>query len=188
MRIVAGVHRGRPLKGVTTGEVRPTSDRARESIFNILAHGRAAVDLEGAVVVDVFAGSGALGLEALSRGARRAVFIDGADAAVAAIRANAGRLGEWKKTTVLKLDATRLPPPPLAAEAPAALAFLDPPYGSGLAPAALAGLARQGWIGKGSVAVVEVGKREPLPPPAGFRPVEERTYGAARVVFLRYEP
>jgi 16S rRNA (guanine966-N2)-methyltransferase len=188
MRIVAGVHRGRPLRGTKTGDVRPTSDRARQAIFDVLAHGAAAVEIEGAAVADVFAGSGALGLEALSRGAAHAVFIDSSGEAIAAVRANAARLREWRKATLLKLDATCLPPPPLAAKAPAALAFLDPPYQSGLAPLALYGLARHGWIAEGAVVVVEVAKREPFEPPAGFRVLDERVYGAARVVFLRYAP
>lgn len=184
MRIVGGKHRGRRLAAPGGRNVRPTADRVRESVFNLLAHGVRAVDLTDAAVVDVFAGSGALGLEALSRGAVRAAFIDSDSQAINAVRRNAATLGEEDNVTLLCLDASRLPPPPRVAGAPARLALLDPPYASGLAAPALAGLAGKGWIAKGSVAVVEVGAREPLEAPPGFRVLDERTYGAARVVFL----
>jgi 16S rRNA (guanine966-N2)-methyltransferase len=139
------------------------------------------------VVVDVFAGSGALGLEALSRGAARATFIDSDSQAINAVRRNAAALGEEGNVTLLCLDASRLPPPPRVAAAPARLALLDPPYASGLAAPALAGLAGKGWIAEGSVAVVEVGVRETFEAPPGFRVLDERTYGAARVVFVAFD-
>ena len=185
MRIVGGKHRGRRLAAPGGRNVRPTADRVREAVFNLLAHGVQAVDLSDAAVVDVFAGSGALGLEALSRGAARAAFIDSDSQAIDAVRRNAATLGEEGNVTLLCLDASRLPPPPRVAGAPARLALLDPPYGSGLAAPALAGLAAKGWITEGSVAVVEVGAREPLEAPPAFQVLDERTYGAARVVFLR---
>ncbi len=188
MRIVGGRHRGRPLRAPGSRDSRPTSDRAREAIFNILAHGMEDFQLDGASVVDVFAGTGALGLEALSRGAAHATFIDDDGAAVRAARGNAAALGERGAATLLTLDARRLPPPPRAAETPCALAFLDPPYGSGLAAAALEGLAAWGRIAPGAVCVVELAAREPFAPPAGFEAVDERTYGPARVVFLRWRP
>ncbi|MDP6785793.1 MAG: 16S rRNA (guanine(966)-N(2))-methyltransferase RsmD [Rhodospirillales bacterium] len=184
MRIVGGRHRGRRLTAPGGRAVRPTADRVREAAFNLLAHGTAAVDLRGAAVVDVFAGSGALGLEALSRGAARATFIDSDRNAIAAIRRNAAALGEADKVALFCLDASRLPPPPGVAEAPVRLAFLDPPYGSDLAIPALAGLVDKGWIVQGSVAVVEIGAREPFEPPPAFRVLDQRTYGAARVVFV----
>jgi len=191
LRIVGGRLKGRPLKvpgrGTAEGRaLRPTADRVRESLFNVLAHGLEDFDVEGSTVVDVFAGTGALGLEALSRGAGHAVFIDDAPAALACVRDNAARLGVAREVTLLKLDAKRLLPPPLAAKAPAALVFLDPPYGSGLATAALAGLAQKGWLRSGAVAVAEVEAKEPLPVPKGFQVTDERAYGRARLVFLRF--
>jgi 16S rRNA (guanine966-N2)-methyltransferase len=185
MRIVGGKHRGRRLASPDGRGVRPTADRVREAVFNLLTHGSPAVDLTDTAVVDVFAGSGALGLEALSRGAARAAFIDRDQHAINAVRRNAVTLGEEDNVTLLCLDASRLPPSPHVAGSPARVALLDPPYGSGLAAPALAGLAGKGWIVKGSVAVVEVGVREPLEAPPAFQVLDERTYGAARVVFLR---
>ncbi len=191
LRIVGGSRKGRALRvpgrGTAEGRaLRPTADRARESLFNVLAHGVPDFELAGATVIDVFAGTGALGLEALSRGAGHAVFIDDAPPALACVRENAGNLGFSRAVTMLKLDARRLPPPPLAAKTPAALVFLDPPYGSGLAPAALAGLAQRGWLRPGAVAVAEVEADEKLEPPKGFAVFDERTYGRARLVFLRF--
>jgi 16S rRNA (guanine966-N2)-methyltransferase len=184
MRIVGGRHRGRRLAAPGGRGIRPTADRVREAVFNLLAHGVQAVDLTDAAVVDVFAGSGALGLEALSRGAARAAFIDSDSRAIACIRRNAAALGEGRNVALLRLDAGRLPPPPLTAGAPARLALLDPPYESGLAAPALAGLAGRGWIAEGSVAVVELGARERFEAPPAFTVLDERTYGAARVVFV----
>lgn len=191
LRIVGGRLKGRALtlpgRGTAEGRaLRPTADRTRESLFNVLLHGVAEFDIEGATVIDVFAGTGALGLEALSRGAGHAVFIDDAPPALACVRNNAARLGLSRDVTLLKLDARKLPPPPLAAKAPAMLAFLDPPYGSGLAAVALANLAQKGWLKPGAVAVAEVEAEEPLQAPKGFTMFDERAYGRARLVFLRF--
>ena len=186
MRIIAGKHRGRPIQVPHTKGLRPTADRAREAVFNILEHGIEWQGFAGAGVLDVFAGTGAYGLESLSRGAALATFVDSDPAALLAIRRNAASLGEARSVVLLKLDATRLPPPARIVKAPAALAFLDPPYESGFAVPALQGAASRGWIASGAVAVVEVGAREPLAPPPGYDVVDERVYGAARVVFLRY--
>ncbi len=187
MRIVGGAYRGRPLSPPEGNDVRPTSDRAREAIFNILEHGLdGGVALTDASVIDLFAGSGALGLEALSRGAAHATFVETDPVALKCIRANSGAVGAARMVTLLKLDATRLPPPPLATRVPCAVAFLDPPYNSGSAIPALGGLAAKGWIGPGSVCVVEVAAKEDLAPPPGFQEIDARTYGAARVVFLRF--
>jgi len=186
MRIVGGKHRGRPLKAPPGRSLRPTSDRTRESLFNIIEHGLAEWDgeLQDAAVIDAFAGTGALGLEALSRGAAHATFIDSAGGAVGLCRANAAALREPPNATVLKLDATRIPPPPRAAQAPCGVVFLDPPYGENLAGPALAGLAAKGWIADGALAVVEVACDEIFDPPPGFKLLDERGYGAAKVVFL----
>ena len=184
MRIIAGVHRGRRLRVLEAG-TRPTADRVREAVFNILAHGMAGAVITEASVLDVFAGSGALGLEALSRGAAHATFMDNDTAALASVRANLKALGQAADATLLNADATRPPLPPLAAQAPCALVFLDAPYESGLAPGALTALAAKGWIAGGAVCVTEVAACEDFAAPAGFDVLEERSYGAARVVFLR---
>ncbi len=189
MRIVGGSLKGRTLKAPRDSqggqELRPTADRVRESLFNVLAHGAGGVDQEGMCVIDVFAGTGALGLEAMSRGAGHGVFIDNDAGALSLVRKNAGALGLGRKVTMLRLDAARLPPPPRAAKTPGGLAFLDPPYDSGLVSSALLGLAARGWLAEGAVAVAEVAAKEELEPPKGFEVFDERPYGAARLVFLR---
>ena len=198
MRIVGGRHKGRAIKAPPGRDVRPTSDRVRESVFNILLHGIDEFDIDGVTVLDVFSGTGALGLEALSRGAAHATFIDQDRKALAVARENAAHLKEWRNTTLLNLDATRLAPPPLAAKAPCGLAFVDAPYekgltgpsllglaNKGLTGPSLLGLANKGWIGTGSVIVCEVGAAEPLDVPRAYELIDERTYGAARITFLR---
>ena len=190
MRIVGGSLKGRALKAPPRNaqedrDLRPTADRVRESLFNILLHGIGGEALDGGTVIDVFCGTGALGLEAMSRGAKHGVFIDNDAAALALVRKNAGNLGLGRGVTLLKLDASRLPPPPRTAKTPAALAFLDPPYESGLVIPALAGLKTRGWIAEGAVSVAEVAAREEFDVPQGFEIVDERTYGAARLVFLK---
>jgi len=181
VRIVGGKHRGRRLVAPDGRDTRPTTDRTRESLFNILAHAAWAPDFEGAVVVDAFCGTGALGLEALSRGAARCSFLDNGRPALDAVRANLAALGEQDAATVLRADATRPP-----AGQPCGIAFLDPPYAKGLAPLALAALARAGWLADGALAVVEVGEGDPLPPPDGFSLVDERRYGETRILFLTH--
>ena len=188
MRIVGGRHRGRRLQALKGGDLRPTADRVRESVFNILEHAIEGFGVAGSTVVDVFAGTGALGLEALSRGAAHATFVDADPDALSWVKRNAAALGVWRQATLLKLDAARLPPPPLAAQAPCRLAFLDAPYDSGLAVPALAGLAARGWIGEGSLCVAELAARESFRPPEGFQTVDQRTYGSGRVAFLLHSP
>jgi len=186
LRIVGGKHRGRRIGAPEGPEVRPTSDRAREALFNILEHGQRRADgaspLVGARVLDAFAGSGALGLEALSRGAAHAVFMDSSTAARAILRANAKALGEAVHATVLPADATQPPPAP----EPCDLVFLDPPYGSGLGTAALTALAGRGWIADGGLCSVEIGVKEQLASPPGFAAIDDRRYGKARIILLRY--
>ncbi|SMH59308.1 16S rRNA (guanine(966)-N(2))-methyltransferase RsmD [Azospirillum agricola] len=181
MRIVGGRHRGRRLVAPDGRDTRPTTDRTRESLFNILTHADWAPDIEGAVVLDAFCGTGALGLEALSRGAARCSFLDSGRAALDAVRANVAALGEAEVATVLRADATRPP-----AGQPCALAFLDPPYAKGLAPVALAALSRAGWLANGALAVVEVGEGDPMPAPDGFTLLDERRYGDTRILFLTH--
>lgn len=179
MRIVGGKHKGRPLAAPDGKIARPTADRARESLFNILAHSDW-VALDGARVVDCFAGSGALGLEALSRGAGAVTFVENHPASLAAIRANLDTLREQGR--VMRADATRLPPAPAACD----LALVDAPYGRELSAPCLASLAAQGWLAQGALAVVEVAAREDFTPPADFVLADQRVYGAARLIFLRY--
>lgn len=185
MRIVGGRLKGRTLMAPEGKGLRPTADRVRESVFNILAHGIDGLDFNGATVVDVFCGTGALGLEAMSRGAGHGVFIDNDPGALAYVRKNAGPLGFGRDVTMLKLDARRLAPPPRVAKTPAALVFLDPPYDQGLAVPALLGLKDKGWLADGAVSVVEVAAKEEFDAPKGFQVFDERIYGAARVVFTR---
>lgn len=186
MRIVGGKHRGRTLKAPRDRNVRPTSDRTRESVFNILAHGIDGFDLEGVSVVDVFCGTGALGLEALSRGAIHAAFIDSDRGSLALAKENAAGVKEWRNVTLLKIDAKHIGPPPLAAKAPCGLAFLDAPYDKGLTGPALLALVNKGWLAPNAVVVAEVAGKEDLEPPRALHLLDERIYGAARVVFLQY--
>jgi 16S rRNA (guanine966-N2)-methyltransferase len=186
MRIVGGRHRGRRLAAPPGDAVRPTSDRAREALFNILSHGdfaAAGLPFADETVLDAFAGTGALGIEALSRGAARAVFIETDRAAVAALRRNLAALDEEDAADIIAGDATR---PPRARGA-CALAFLDPPYRSGLAAPALTALAGVGWLAPAALAVVEIAAVEEFAPPPGFTMIDERRYGAARLIFLRRE-
>lgn len=186
MRIVGGSHRGRRLLAPPGSIVRPTSDRAREALFNILSHGVLAVGgipFSGAGVLDAFAGTGALGLEALSRGAAAVVFIEQDREALAVLRRNIDALGEGARTQILPGDATR----PLRAISGCAVVFIDPPYRSGLAAPALTALDAAGWFAPEGLAVIETAAREELAAPAGFSLLDERVYGAARLVFLRRE-
>jgi 16S rRNA (guanine966-N2)-methyltransferase len=166
--------------------VRPTSDRAREALFDILSHGRFAADgipFAGAAVLDAFAGTGALGLEALSRGAAEVVFLERDPEALAILRRNVASLGESARAEILPCDATRPPRAGLRC----AVAFLDPPYRSGLAAAALGAIAAAGCLAADALTVIEVGAHEEFVPPAGFTLLDGRVYGAARLVFLRRE-
>lgn len=186
MRIVAGRHRGRRLAAPADDSVRPTSDRAREGVFNILAHGRFGADggavLDGARVLDAFAGTGAMGLEALSRGAAHATFMERDPVALQFLRRNIESLGEEARSLVSRADATR---PPFAS-APASLAFLDPPFGAGLAAPALAALAAAGWLAPGAILVLEHEGAAPFAPPAAFEVFDERRYSRSRFAFLRF--
>lgn len=182
MRIVGGRHRGRCLAPPTGRDVRPTSDRTREAIFNILAHAADVPPLEGAVVLDAFCGTGALGLEALSRGAAHATLLDRAAPSLKLAQANAAALGETARATAIRADATR---PPAAARGHD-IAFLDPPYRQNLAALALAALAAAGWLAPNAVAVVEEAADAPFVMPAGFTSLDERRYGDTLVRFLRH--
>ena len=184
MRIVAGKHRGRPIQPPEGEETRPTSALTRESVFNILSHGRFAADgdpLVDARVLDGFAGSGANGLEALSRGAGHVVFMESQSKALNALRANLRTLGESANATVVHGDCLRPPPATGACD----LVILDPPYGQGMATPALEALRRAGWIAPGALVVVELMKTEDLSVAEGFEELDTRRYGKTKVVFLR---
>jgi 16S rRNA (guanine966-N2)-methyltransferase len=185
MRIIGGRHRGTALAAVGGGDadarLRPTSDRVRESLFNLIAHGGYGdpAPPEGARVLDLFAGTGALGLEALSRGAAHVTFVDDGRKALDILRMNVARLGAEADTAILRLDATRLGP---ARDAPFDLIFLDPPYGKGLGERALAAARAGGWIAAGALVVWE--ESAPIVPPAGLTPRDARRYGDTMISIL----
>jgi 16S rRNA (guanine966-N2)-methyltransferase len=189
MRIVGGAYRGRSLIAPPGSATRPTSDRAREAIFNVLEHAPWSPGLAEARVIDLFAGSGALGLEALSRGAAFCLFVETDPAARGVIRENAETLGAkgelFGRTRIHRRDATDLGPRPGADGPPFDIAFLDPPYAKGLGEKALAELAAGGWLAEGALVVFERGEAEPAPAAPGFETLDERRYGAARVLFAR---
>jgi len=192
MRIIAGAYRGRALVAPEGQATRPTSDRARQAVFNVLEHAAWAPGLAGLRVIDLFAGSGALGLEALSRGAAFCLFVETDPAARGAIRDNVEALGAkgelFGRTRIHRRDATDLGPRPAGDGAPFDLAFLDPPYARGLGERALASLAADGWLKPGAICVFERGASEPVPATPEFEALDDRRYGAARVHVLKYSP
>ncbi|MEI9992579.1 MAG: 16S rRNA (guanine(966)-N(2))-methyltransferase RsmD [Rhizomicrobium sp.] len=185
MRITGGEYRGRPLAEPADNRVRPTSDKVRQAIFNILAHNAFGFELDGAKVVDLFAGTGALGLEALSRGASFALFVDDSAESRALIRANVETLNLTGATKIWRRDATALGPLGAGAGGPFTLAFLDAPYRKGLSEKALASLAEGGWLAPGAVIVAETAADEALSAPAGFRALDARSYGETAVHILK---
>ena len=186
MRIVSGEFRGRTLSAPPGEATRPTSDRARQAIFNILEHAPWSGGMRDLRVIDLFAGSGALGFEALSRGAAFCLFVETDEAARGAIRETVDSLGLFGRTRVHRRDATDLGVRP-GADGPAFdLAFLDPPYGKGLGEQALARLGEGGWLQPGAILVFERGAGEPGFEVAGFEALDARDYGAAKVHFLRF--
>jgi 16S rRNA (guanine966-N2)-methyltransferase len=181
LRIVGGRLGGRTLKGPSSNHIRPTSDRLRESLFNILEHGYGGV--AGLRVIDLFAGTGALALEALSRGARFALLVDDGAEARALIRANVEALGLGGETRIFRRDARKLGLAPPGD--PYDVAFLDPPYGRSLAEPALAALSDGGWLRPGALVVVEEAAEATVTPPDGFAPLDARSFGDTQVVLLR---
>src|SRR5437870_2485249 len=179
MRIVGGRLRGRALVAPKSQAIRPTADRLREALFNILVHAYGD-PVTGARVLDLFAGTGALGLEAMSRGAKFALFVDDGAEARALIRGNVEALGLGGTTRIFRRDAARLG----AAHPvePFTLAFLDPPYGQGLAQTALASARDGGWLNPGALAVVEEAADAEFTPPEGFTELERRDYDDTRFV------
>jgi 16S rRNA (guanine966-N2)-methyltransferase len=183
VRIVGGDWRGRRLTPPRTDAIRPTSDRLRESLFNVLTH---AYDdaVEGARVLDLFAGTGALSFEALSRGAAYALLVDEGAEARSVIRANIEALGAEGVTRLFRRDATKL-----GEAGPAgrfSLVFCDPPYGRDLAPAALASAAAGGWLAPDALVIVEESAAAAVSLPEGFAVLDRRDYGDTRVVLARF--
>ena len=187
MRIIGGKHKGRILKAPTGHNIRPTTDRARESIFNILTHSINWVGFNEIAVLDVFSGTGALGLEAMSRGVSFGVFVDNNANALKYVKANAAALGESRNILPLRLDATRLFEPPRASRAPFVLTFLDPPYGTKLSDHALTALCHNNWIAIGGLIVVEINKDDKLTLPQNLSLIDERIYGVTQVKFLKFK-
>jgi 16S rRNA (guanine966-N2)-methyltransferase len=183
MRVVGGRLKGRALHAPDSRAIRPTSERLRESIFDILAHRHGAI--EGARVVDLFAGSGALAIEALSRGAAMALLVDQGAEAAAIIRANLEALGLSGSARLLRRDARKLG---LAPEGERyGLAFLDPPYGKGLAPPALKALRDGGWLESQALIVIEEAAEAEVALPEGFSLREARRFGDTQLIFARAE-
>jgi 16S rRNA (guanine966-N2)-methyltransferase len=186
LRIVSGEFRGKALAAPAGETTRPTSDRARQAIFNILEHAAWSKGVRDLRVIDLFAGSGALGFEALSRGAAFCLFVETDEAARGAIRENVDAMGLFGRTRVHRRDATQLGQRP-GADGPAFdLAFLDPPYAKGLGETALEKLAAGGWLAPEAVVVLERGAGEPPLSAPGYEELDVRDYGAARVWFLRH--
>jgi 16S rRNA (guanine966-N2)-methyltransferase len=182
MRIVGGTLRGRTLVSPRSDAIRPTADRLRETLFNILAHSYGD-PVTGARVLDLFAGTGALGLEASSRGAAFVLFVDDGAEARALLRANVEALGRGGVTRIFRRDATKLGPVhPLE---PFTLAFLDPPYGKRLAEQALSAARGGGWLAADALVVVEEAADAAFAAPEGYEELERRDYGDTEVVFLR---
>ncbi len=188
MRIVAGSLKGRAIVAPEGQGTRPTSDRARQAIFNILEHAPWAEGLPDQRVIDLYAGSGALGYEALSRGAAFALFVETDDAARGAIRENMDAYGLFGRSRVHRRSATDLGPRPGSAGEAFTLAFLDPPYRQGLGEQTLARLLEGGWLAPGAIVVFERGSDEPDVDTPGYERLDARDWGAARVLFLRALP
>ena len=183
MRIVGGRLRGRVLAAPKSQAIRPTADRLREALFNILVHAYGD-PVGGARVIDLFAGTGALGLEALSRGAAFALFVDDGAEARALLRENVAALGLGGVSRIFRRNAAKLGAAhPLA---PFSLAFLDPPYGRSLAEAALASARAGGWFIPGALAVVEEAASAAFAPPEGFEELERRRYDDTALIVIRH--
>ena len=186
MRIIAGKHRGRTIVSPSGRNVRPTSDRVRESLFNMLEHGDhgpgTASVMNDAIVLDVFAGSGAFGLEALSRGARNCIFMEQSRAVCSVLRQTITTFRETETCQILQADGTRPPP---ASEA-VSLLFLDPPYRKGFLPVALTALLNQGWIDGQTLCCGEMDVRDSFETPQGFSILDDRSWAKTRIVLLQW--
>ena len=184
MRIVAGIHKGRTLATPKSNDIRPTTDRVREAMFNILSHSIEGFVFTDARVLDLFAGTGALGLEALSRGAKFIQFIEQEATARGLIRTNAETLGATGQVKIWRRDATNLSK--LEGIPPFDLVFLDPPYGKGLADKALDGLVEGGWLEEGAVVVLEEAKSAKIVIPEQLKLISTRDYGDTAAQFFSF--
>jgi 16S rRNA (guanine966-N2)-methyltransferase len=186
MRITGGRFRGRVLAAPKDAHVRPTSDKVRQAVFNLLAHSDFGFrfTLEGTRVIDLFAGTGALGLEAISHGARFSLFIDDDAESRALIRKNVEALALTGVTKIWRRNATSLGPMTEGAGGPFDLAFLDPPYREGLMSEAISSLMRGNWLAPETMVVTECAKRDQPEHPAGFALALDRVYGDTRVRIL----
>jgi 16S rRNA (guanine966-N2)-methyltransferase len=193
MKVTAGKYRGRNIESRPDKNLRPTSSRVREAIFNLLVHGKFMKQedfvrddnpsaLEGRKAVDIFCGTGALGLEAMSRGVEHVTFVDQDSKILAITRRNVEHFGEQSHAQFIRSDSTRLPRAPMKHE----LAFVDPPYNKNLAPKALESLRDQGWLAHGAVVLVEHAKKEDLTVPEKFYLVDTREYNVTRISILQY--
>jgi 16S rRNA (guanine966-N2)-methyltransferase len=180
--------KGRTLRAPSGRTTRPTADRTREALFNTLAHASWSDGLHGKRVIDLFAGSGALGLEAMSRGAAFCLFVETDEAARGAIRDNIEALGLFGATRLHRRSAADLGSRPASLGAPFDVAFLDPPYGKGLAEVSLKGLVAGGWLSDSALAIVETGSDESAFEADGFGVQDTRTYGAAQITALTRRP
>ncbi len=181
MRVTGGSFGGRTLKSPASQKIRPTSDKLRQAVFNILAHGYGD-PASDARVLDLFAGTGALGIEALSRGAAFALFVEEAAEARALIRANVEALSLTGVTKIFRRDATGLGP--RGAFEPFSLVFCDPPYGKGFAEKAFASAREGGWLADDALLVVEEAVAAKFTAPEGFEVLERREYDDTEIVFL----
>ncbi|MDR7223297.1 16S rRNA (guanine(966)-N(2))-methyltransferase RsmD [Aminobacter aminovorans] len=184
MRVVGGDLRGRPLATPRDNAIRPTTDRTREAVFNMLAH-RFGGRLDGARVLDLFAGTGALGIEALSRGAAYCVFIEESAEGRGLVRTNVESFGLTGRTKIFRRDATGLGD--AGTLGPFGLVFADPPYGKGLGERALRSARAGGWLASGALCVVEEAAAAPFEPGPGFSIVDERAYGETVIRFIEAE-
>ena len=184
MRVVGGKLRGRALVTPKDGTVRPTSDRVREAVFNILEHGITDFAIDGVNVLDLFAGTGALGIEALSRGAAQGVFVENAAASRALIQENFQALGLAGVATIFRRSAVDLGA--AYRKLSFQLVFADPPYGKGLAEQAISAAISNGWLSDGAVIVIEESADAEIALPADCQVLDERRYGGTQVVIGRY--
>lgn len=188
MRVIAGKHKGRNIETTkdNSNSLRPTTGVAREALFNILSHGQFVEDgkklLDGARVLDLFCGSGALAIESLSRGAGYAVFIDIEKKHLDIARKNIEKIGESANSAFIRADSSNPPP----AHVPCNLVFIDPPYNKGMAQTTLANLVKGNWLAKNAVLVIETARKEDVTLPQGFEELEDRTYGNSRMRIVRW--
>ena len=185
LKIIAGKHRGRNIETLPGKEIRPTTGFTREAVFNILMHGQFGGENSPLIdkrVVDLFCGTGALGFEALSRGAAHVSFIDQNPKALDLAKKTATSIGEIKNTAFIRSDSTHVPKAHIACS----LAFVDPPYEKGMAEKGLDSLVQGQWLEDGAIVVVEQAKKETLKPPVSMTLLDERIYGITRISILKY--